>query len=118
YDATALPMTLTGPSEQLPRWRRFSPTERIMRAAFYVAVLLAIVWSLRTIEIFPEFLSDAPQQTVDLFARMWPIDWSWYPKLVHGALIETFHIATVGTLLAVVVASAVALLSRATLRAL
>jgi phosphonate ABC transporter permease subunit PhnE len=81
-----------------------------MRAAFYVAVLLAIVWSLRTIEIIPEFLSDAPQQTVDLFARMWPIDWSWYPKAVHGALIETLHIATVGTLLAVVVASAVALL--------
>jgi phosphonate ABC transporter permease subunit PhnE len=81
-----------------------------MRAVFYVAVLLAVVWSLRTIEIVPEFLYDAPQQTVDLFARMWPIDWPWYPQVVHEALIETLHIATVGTTLAVVVAGAVALL--------
>jgi phosphonate ABC transporter permease subunit PhnE len=103
-------MSLIGVSEPLRRWRRFSPAERVMRAVFYVAVLLAIVWSLRTIEIIPEFLYDAPQQTVDLFARMWPIDWPWYPKVVHEALIETLHIATLGTVLAVVVASAVALL--------
>jgi phosphonate ABC transporter permease subunit PhnE len=103
-------MNLTGAPERLPQWRRFSPAERVMRAVFYVAVLLAIVWSLRSIEIFPQFLYDAPQQTVDLFARMWPIDWSWYPQVVHEALIETLHIATVGTVLAVVVASAIALL--------
>ncbi len=42
---------------------------------------------------FPEFLDDAPAQTVDLFARMWPIDWAYYPKAVHAALIETLHIA-------------------------
>ncbi len=29
---------------------------------------------------------------------MWPIDWAYYPKGVHAALIETFHIATLGTL--------------------
>jgi phosphonate ABC transporter permease subunit PhnE len=103
-------MNLTSGSERLPRWHRFSPVERVMRAVFYVAVLLAIVWSLRSIEIVPQFLYDAPQQTADLFARMWPIDWSWYPKVVHQALIETLHIATVGTVLAVVVASAIALL--------
>lgn len=80
-----------------------------MRALFYVMVLLAIAWSLRTIEFVPQFLYDAPQQTVDLFARMWPIDWRWYPKVVHEALIETLHIATVGTMLAVVVASPIAL---------
>jgi phosphonate ABC transporter permease subunit PhnE len=81
-----------------------------MRAVFYIAVLFAIVWSLRSIEIVPQFLYDAPAQTVDLFARMWPIDWSWYPKVVHQALIETLHIATVGTVLAVLLASAIALL--------
>ena len=68
------------------------------------------MWSLRTIEIIPEFLYDAPEQTADLFARMWPIDWAWYPKVVHGALIETLHIATLGTILAVAMASLVALL--------
>ncbi len=59
------------------RWRRFTPAERALRSAFYLAVLIAIVWSLRSIEIIPEFLYDAPQQTADLFVRLWPIDWAW-----------------------------------------
>jgi phosphonate ABC transporter permease subunit PhnE len=92
------------------RWQRFTRTERLMRSAFYIVSMVAFLWSLKTIEIIPEFLYDAPQQTADLFVRMWPIDWSWYPKVVHGALVETLHIATLGTLLAVMMASGVALL--------
>src|SRR5215813_5584644 len=41
---------------------------------------------------------------------MWPIDWAWYPKVVHGALIETLHTATLGTILAVALASVSALM--------
>jgi phosphonate ABC transporter permease subunit PhnE len=92
-------------------WQRFSPAERALRSAFYVLALIAVVWSLQTIEIIPEFLYDAPQQTADLFARMWPIDWAWYPKVVHQALMETLHTATLGTILAVVLASLVALMA-------
>jgi phosphonate ABC transporter permease subunit PhnE len=92
------------------QWQRFTFAERVLRSTFYVAVLIALVWSLQTIEIIPEFLSDAPQQTADLFMRMWPIDWSWYPKVVHAALVETLHIATLGTIIAVLLASLVALL--------
>jgi phosphonate ABC transporter permease subunit PhnE len=94
----------------LRQWQRFTPAERAMRSVFYVAVLIAIVWSLRTIEVIPEFLHDAPRQSVDLFARMWPIDWAWYPKVVHPALVETLHTATLGTVLAVALASLVALM--------
>ncbi len=50
------------------------------RSAFYLVVVVAIVWSLRTIEIIPEFLYDAPEQIADLFARMWPIDWALVPR--------------------------------------
>lgn len=103
-------MTSAHPSARPARWHRFSPTERLMRFGFYLLAVIAVVWSLRTIEIIPEFLYDAPQQTADLFARMWPIDWSWYPKVVHPALIETLHTATLGTILAVAMASLVALL--------
>jgi phosphonate ABC transporter permease subunit PhnE len=92
------------------RWNRFSTLERIGRSGFYVLVLIAIVWAMQTIEIIPEFLYDAPQQTADLFARMWPIDWSWYRKVVHDALIETLHTATLGTILAVLMAAPVALM--------
>jgi phosphonate ABC transporter permease subunit PhnE len=81
-----------------------------MRSGFYLLAVIAVVWSLRTIEIIPEFLYDAPQQTADLFARMWPIDWGWYPKVVHPALMETLHTATLGTILAVAMAGPVALL--------
>jgi phosphonate ABC transporter permease subunit PhnE len=95
---------------RLRQWRRFTAAERIMRSAFYVLVLVATVWSLRTIDVIPEFLYDAPQQTADLFARMWPIDWSWYPMAVHPALIETLHTATLGTILALAFASLVALM--------
>ena len=95
---------------RLRRWQRFTLAQRVTRSVFYLSVLVAIVWSLRSIEIIPEFLYDAPQQTVDLFERMWPIDWVWYPKVVHGALIETLHTATLGTILAVIMASLVAVM--------
>lgn len=101
----------TGPAgEQLRRWQRFTFAERLGRSGFYLLALVAVVWSLQTIEIIPEFLTDAPQQTVDLFVRMWPIDWSWYPTVVHPALVETLHTATLGTILAVAIAGLVALM--------
>jgi len=99
----------TGPLG-LRHWQRFTLAQRIMRSMFYVIVVVAFVWSLQSIEIIPEFLYDAPQQTADLFVRMWPIDWSWYPKVVHEALVETLHIATLGTIIAVVLAGLVSLL--------
>ncbi len=103
-------MSVAAPAAPLRQWQRFSPAERIMRSVFYLIALIAIVWSLRSIEIIPEFLYDAPQQTADLFARMWPIDWAWYPKVVHPALMETLHTATLGTILAVAMATPVALM--------
>jgi phosphonate ABC transporter permease subunit PhnE len=106
---TAADALAMGPG--LRRWRRFSTRERILRSAFYLAALIAIAWSVQTIEIIPEFLYDAPQQTADLFVRMWPIDWSWYPEVVHPALVETLHTATLGTVLAVALAAPVALMA-------
>jgi phosphonate ABC transporter permease subunit PhnE len=104
-------MTAADASAGRPRqWQRFSLPQRIMRSAFYLLVVIAVIWSLRTIEIIPEFLYDAPQQTVDLFVRMWPIDWSWYPKVVHNALLETLHTATLGTILAVALAGPISLM--------
>ena len=85
-------------------WHRFSARQRLTRFAIYLAVVAAVVASARTIEIIPEFLYDAPAQMQDLLKRMWPIAWSHYPKGVHEALMETIHIATLGTILAVVMA--------------
>ena len=86
------------------RWQRFTPGQRLARFAVYLAVVLAVVTSVRMVEVIPEFLLDAPEQMQDLLKRMWPIAWSHYPQGVHDALVDTLHIATLGTLLAVLMA--------------
>jgi len=42
---------------------------------------------------------------------MWPIEWSYYPVTVHQALLETLHIATLGTLFTLPLAMPLALLN-------
>ena len=92
-------------------WRRFTPQERIARAAVYVVAAAVLVWAVDTIEIIPEFLWDAPEQVADLFRRMWPIDVAHYPRAIHDTLIETLHIATLGTVLTFTAALPLALLA-------
>jgi phosphonate transport system permease protein len=77
----------------------------------YIALVAAIVASARTVEIIPEFLYDAPAQVQDLLERMWPIAWGHYPSGVHDALVETIHIATLGTILAIAMAIPVGILA-------
>lgn len=84
-------------------WRRFTPVQRLARHAFYVATAAAVVLSLRTVEVIPEFLYDAPAQMGDLFGRMWPMDWHYF-RPTWDALVETLHIATLGTILALLMA--------------
>jgi phosphonate transport system permease protein len=82
-------------------WRRFTLGQRLARLVVELAVAVAVVTSLRAIEVIPEFISDAPEQMRDLLVRMWPPDWAHYPRGVHDALVETLHIATQGTILAI-----------------
>jgi phosphonate transport system permease protein len=92
-------------------WRRFTPAQRLARFAVYLTIVAAIVVSAQSVEVIPEFLADAPEQVVDLFARMWPPAWQHYPEAVHDALVETIHIATLGTLLSLVLALPVGVLA-------
>ena len=85
-------------------WRRHTPRQKLARFALYFGIVAACVVSLRTVQIIPEFLYDAHIQVADLLQRMWPIEWAYYPGGVHDALIETLHIATLGTILAIVMA--------------
>ena len=101
-------MTVT---ERLDReWRRFTPLERLARYAFYLFAVAAVVISLQTVEIIPEFLYDAPEQIADLFGRMWPMDFG-YLGTTLTALVETIHIATLGTVLAIAMAVPVGFLA-------
>ena len=92
-------------------WQRYTMGQRLLRFALYLVVVAAIVQALRSVEVIPEFLYDAPEQMADLLGRMWPIDWAYYPEGVHAALMETLHIATLGTILSVILAVPVGLLA-------
>ncbi len=85
-------------------WRRFTPVQQALRYGVFVVVVAAIVQSLRSVQVIPEFLYDAPEQMGDMLSRMWPIDWAHYPQAIHAALMETLHMATLGTVLSLVLA--------------
>ena len=93
------------------QWQRFTPRQRMIRFAWYLGMVAALVLSLRQIEIIPEFLYDAPEQVADLFSRMWPIAWDYYPATVHAAMMETIHIATLGTVITLFLAVPVGFLA-------
>ncbi len=103
-DAISIPDTQEG-------WQRHSLPQRILRQALALVVLVAVVQSLRHIDVVWEFLWDAPEQMRDMLHRMWPIDVAYYPQAVHAVLIETFHIATLGTIFSMVFALPLALLA-------
>ncbi|MBX6375849.1 MAG: phosphonate ABC transporter, permease protein PhnE [Acetobacteraceae bacterium] len=92
-------------------WSRFTPRQRLARWLVWLGVVAAVAWAVRSIDIIPEFLADAPAQMADLLVRMWPPDLAHYYPEVHTALVETLHIATLGTILAFFLAVPVALLA-------
>lgn len=92
-------------------WQRYSGGQKALRFMLYLLLVAAIVQAVRSVEVIPEFLYDAPEQMAALLRRMWPIDWSYYPEGVHAALVETLHIATLGTILSVGMAVPVGLLA-------
>lgn len=92
-------------------WDRFTPMERMARFTVYFVVVAAIAASLQTVQVIPEFIYDAPEQIVDMLRRMWPVAWGFYPEGVHVPLLDSLHIATLGTVLAVFMAVPVAFLA-------
>lgn len=96
-------------------WQRHTPLQRLLRFSVWLAIVAAIVQSVRHVEIIPEFLYDAPEQMGDLLSRMWPPDGAHYPETVHAALMETLHIASLGTLLSLLLAVPLGLLVAANL---
>ncbi|KAA0890632.1 phosphonate ABC transporter, permease protein PhnE [Pusillimonas sp. ANT_WB101] len=90
-------------------WIRYTPGQRLLRFALYLVFVLAVVQSVRSIDVIPEFLYDAPTQMADLLHRMWPVSWRSFPGEIQSALIETLHMATLGTILAVIMAVPVGL---------
>ena len=94
--------TLSAPYPK--KWSRFTPLQVQLRFFLFLITVAVIVYSAKNVEVIPEFLLDAPEQVQDLLVRMWPINFAYYPKGIHDALVDTFHIATLGTIFAVIIA--------------
>ena len=91
-------------------WRRFNLRQTIIRYAAYVVIVFVAVWSVSNLDIPWFYFLDAHVQAGDLLTRMWPPDWEFYDTLLEP-LLETIHIATLGTVVTVVIAFPIAFLA-------
>ncbi len=91
-------------------WDRQTPREKVIQWLWLVGCAIAAVWSISELDIEWLFLMDAHVQAMDIAERMWPPRWSYAPTII-APLIETVHIATLGTMIAVSLAVPVAFLA-------
>ena len=84
-------------------WRRYDRKQRLTRYAVMLVTLMVVVWAVRDIDIFWPWVWDAPNQISSLGARMWPPDPSGLGQIL-AAMVETVHIATLATLLTILIA--------------
>ena len=104
-------MTIDEHAVQYPDvWRRFSPRQTLIRYASYLVIVFIAVWSISNLDIPWFYFLDAHVQAKDLAVRMWPPDWDFASQLVKP-LIETIHIATLGTFVTILIAFPVAFLA-------
>lgn len=92
-------------------WQRHTLAEKLARMALWLIIGIAVLLSLNSINVIWEFLWDAPAQMLDMIRRMFPPDYSYYGMAVHAALMETFHIATLGTIFALLAALPLSILA-------
>jgi phosphonate transport system permease protein len=91
-------------------WRRFSPQQTLMRYTWYLGIVFIAVWSVSNLDIPWFYFLDAHLQAQDLAVRMWPPDFE-YVNVLLGPLVETIHIATLGTAITILIAFPVAFLA-------
>jgi phosphonate transport system permease protein len=90
-------MTVQEHAQKYPDvWRRFSPKATLIRYIWYLGIVFVAVWALSNLDISWIYFLDAHVQAADLLA---------------GPLIETINIATLGTVVTVIIALPIAVLS-------
>jgi len=92
------------------RWERFDRKRRLGRFIAGLLVVVTIIVSWQFLEIEFVTLDTVPREVADLLTRMYPPDVAYTPQIVDP-LIETIHIAALGTAGALVLSIPVALLA-------
>ncbi|MFC7704169.1 phosphonate ABC transporter, permease protein PhnE [Plastorhodobacter daqingensis] len=95
-------------------WRHRSPRGQLVLWAGWLALVALFVWcwTLMTRRTMWVFVHDAPNAAADLVGRALPPRWSYLERLWQP-LIDTINIATLGTLLGIVLAVPLAFLAAA-----
>jgi len=93
-------------------WRYRTPHQRFALWAGWLALITLFVfcWQVMTKDTIWSFVWDAPQQAADIGDRMIPPAFSYFPELIEP-LWDTINIATLGTLIAIVIAVPLAFLA-------
>ncbi len=90
-------MNMAVPGDSRPDiWRRFSPRQTLINYIWYLGIVFIAVWSVSNLDIPWFYFLDAHVQAADLFIRMYPPDWAHFNRITDP-LLETVHIATLGT---------------------
>jgi len=91
-------------------WERFDRRRQLGRFVGGLVALMVVVASWRFLDLGVTNPGTIPREINDLLTRMYPPDLAYTPEIV-GPLIETIHIAVLGTVAALVMAIPVALLA-------
>ena len=83
-------------------WRRYSPAQTALRWSASLALAATTAVMLWHVGVRWEYVADAPLQVGDLLGRMLPPEWAFARSLVHP-LAQTINIATLGTVVALVI---------------
>ena len=98
----------------LPVWQHRTPKTRLALWFFWLVIVATFVycWNLMTAQTMWVFVYDAPTAATDLMSRAWPPRLSYMERL-WKPLWDTINIATLGTLLGIVMAVPLAFLAAA-----
>ncbi|MEM8664765.1 MAG: phosphonate ABC transporter, permease protein PhnE [Pseudomonadota bacterium] len=93
-------------------WRHRTPRGQLVLWAGWLALVALFVfcWQVMTKDTIWAFVMDAPKQAADIGSRMVPPRWS-YMETLWLPLWDTINIATLGTLLGIIIAVPIAFLA-------
>jgi len=100
------------PASELPVWHHRTLAGRLALYAGWLGLVALFVWcwNVMTARTMWVFVWDAPNAAADLASRAWPPRWSYMERL-WAPLWDTINIATLGTLLGIVLAVPLAFLA-------
>jgi len=100
------------PAADGPVWQHRTPLGRLALYAGWLGLIALFVWcwNLMTERTMWVFVYDAPNAAADLIGRAWPPRWAYMDRL-WKPLWDTINIATLGTLLGIVIAVPLAFLA-------